>query len=117
MYEYKVVDIVSIYDGDTMKVILDLGFSITSKQTLRLYGINAPEMRGDNKANGIISRDWLRRKIYNHIDNGGNISVKTIKDKNGKYGRLLAKVYLDNENISLNEQMINEGLAIEYMKA
>jgi len=73
-------------------------------------------MHGNDKANGTISRDWLRNKIYNHIDNGGNILVKTIKDKNGKYGRLLAKVYLDNENISLNEQMINEGLAIEYMK-
>jgi len=115
MYEYKVLDIVSIYDGDTMKVILDLGFSITSKQTLRLYGINAPEMRGDDKVNGAVSRDWLRNKIYNHIDNGGTVIVRTFKDKSGKYGRLLARVYLDNEELSLNEQMIVEGLAIEYM--
>jgi len=36
MYEYKVLDIVSIYDGDTMKVILDLGFSITSRQNTKI---------------------------------------------------------------------------------
>ena len=115
MYEYRVLDVVSIYDGDTMKVILDLGFSITAKQTLRLYGINAPEMRGNDKVNGAISRDWLRTKIYNHIERDGTVIVKTFKDKSGKYGRLLAKVYLDDEELSLNEQMVIEGLAIEYM--
>jgi len=116
MYTYKVIDVISIYDGDTMKVILDLGFGITSRQTIRFYGINAPEMRGDNKANGAITRDWVRNKIYNHLMKNGEIIIETLKDKHGKYGRLLGKVFLDNEELSLNKQMVNEGLAVEYMK-
>jgi micrococcal nuclease len=115
MYEYNVKEIVSIYDGDTMMVIVDLGFSISSQQTLRFYGINAPELRGDSHDNGVISRDWLREKIYTAMENGVQIKVKTSKDKTGKYGRLLAEVFIGDEPISLNKQMVTEGLAIEYM--
>lgn len=115
MYEYRVKEIVSIYDGDTMKVIVDAGFGIYTKQTLRLYGINAPEMRGSNKVNGKITRDWLREKVYSAMDNEG-IVIKTMKDKTGKYGRLLAEVYIVGEVTSLNEQMVEQNLAEEYMK-
>ena len=116
MYEYNVKEIVSIYDGDTMKVVVDLGFKISAQQTLRFYGINTLELRGDERETGIISRDWLRARIYNAIENEIPIKIKTIKDKSGKYGRLLASVYIGDEADSLNEQMVSEGLAVEYMK-
>lgn len=116
MYEYKVKEIVSIYDGDTMKVVIDTGFNIYTRQTLRLYGINAPEMRGSEKAKGADSRDWLRNRVYNAMSNNIPVTIKTIKDKRGKYGRLLAEVFIEGDDTSLNEQMVNEGLAKEYMK-
>lgn len=98
-----------------MKVIVDLGFDITSLQTLRFYGINTPEMKGKDKINGKISRDWLRNKIDQAIMNSKFIIVKTHKDKKGKYGRLLAEVFIENEEKSLNEQMLTLGLAVEYI--
>ena len=117
MYEYKVKEIVSIYDGDTMKVVVDVGFGIYTKQTLRLYGINAPELRGPEKEAGKVSRDWLREKVYAAMEKDGDgITIKTFKDKTGKYGRLLAEVFVTGTDVSLNEQMVNENLAKEYMK-
>ena len=116
MYEYRVKEIISIYDGDTMKVIIDTGFKIYSEQTLRLYGINAPEMRGSEKVCGQKSRDWLRGRIYDAMTNNIPLFIKTKKDKKGKYGRLLAEVFIDGELKSLNEQMVEKELADEYMK-
>ena len=115
MYEYKVKEVVSIYDGDTMKVILDLGFDITAKLTLRLYGINAPEIRGEERPEGLNSRDWLRGVISHAQEQGAGIIVKTHKDKTGKYGRMLAEIFIDDMVVSVNRQMVMEGYAKEYM--
>lgn len=114
MYEYKVLEVLSIYDGDTMKVVLDLGFGISSRQTLRLYGIDTPEMRGEEREQGIVSRDWLRQKIGEAQENNVDIIIKSTKDKKGKYGRLLASVFIGESETSLNEQLIAEGLAEVY---
>lgn len=114
MYEYKVKEIIKIYDADTITVTVDLGFNVTVTETFRLWGINAPEMRGDEKEQGTISRDWLRGKMYLAYETDKDIILKTRKDSKGKYGRWLAEVYIDGINI--NEQLITEGLAVEYMR-
>ena len=107
MYEYKAI-VISVYDADTITVNIDLGFGIwTFKQKVRLYGIDAPEMRGPERADGIESRDWLREKILDK-----KIVLKTKKDKTGKFGRWIGDVYLPGEEISLNEQMVRNGLAV-----
>lgn len=104
LYHYKAF-VTSVYDGDTITVDIDLGMNIILKsKKVRLYGINAPEMRGDEKALGKITRDWLRQAI-----DGKAIIIQTIKDKTGKYGRLLGVIWL--EEININELMINENLA------
>jgi len=115
LYTYKVKEVISIYDGDTMKAIIDMGFGIFTKQTLRFKDIDAPEVRGDERESGLKSRNWLRDKIYSAIDNGDEIYIKTTKDKKGKYGRLIADVFLENEGRSLNEQMLNKGHAEKYI--
>ena len=43
MYEYLVKEVVKVVDGDTLDVTLDLGFSLTTKQRIRLNGIDTPE--------------------------------------------------------------------------
>jgi micrococcal nuclease len=110
VYEYKVKEIIKVYDGDTITVVLDLGFGVYRKEVLRLYGIKTPELRGEEREQGLISRDWLREKLDTDLD---KIIIKTIKDGKGKYGRYLAEIYVDGVNI--NKQLIAEGLAKVYM--
>jgi micrococcal nuclease len=103
MYEYR-AKVIKVYDGDTITVLIDLGFGVTFKEKLRLYGINTPEVRGKERPDGLISRDRLRERILDK-----NITIKTFKDKKGKYGRYIAEIYLEKENI--NEWLVSEGLA------
>lgn len=103
MYEYR-AKVIKVYDGDTITVLIDLGFGVTFKEKLRLYGINTPEVRGKERPDGLISRDRLRERILDE-----DVIIKTLKDKKGKYGRYIAEVYLEEENI--NDWLVSEGLA------
>jgi len=97
----------SIYDGDTITVDIDLGFHVQmKKEKFRLYRINTPEVRGLEKEQGYVSRDWLRERILNK-----KIVIVTHKDKKGKYGRWLADVWIDD--VCINDELVEEGLA-EY---
>lgn len=108
MYEYRAF-VRSIYDGDTIRVDIDLGFGIQAhNQIMRLVGINAPEMIGDDHVKGVIARDALREKILQK-----DVIIQTIKDRTEKYGRYLAWVFLDGENI--NTWLIAHGYAVPFM--
>jgi len=111
MYEYKVKEVVKIYDGDTITVILDLGFGITKKEIIRLYGINTPEIRGIERAEGLKSR----KRLVELIEENPDFYIQTIKDKNGKYGRLLGILKIPEKTTSINKTLINEGFAKPYM--
>lgn len=87
---YYRAHIVSVYDGDTCRADLDLGFGIwKKKETLRLNRINAPEVRGESREAGKRSRDYLRQLILDQ-----DVMVQTVLDKKGKYGRYLAEIWL-----------------------
>ena len=106
-YQYPAL-VVSVYDGDTITVNIDLGFGVElKKQKIRLYGINTPEVRGSSRDLGIISRDYVRKKILNK-----NIMLQSIKDKKGKYGRWLGIVLMEEEKVNLNKELISKNLAI-----
>lgn len=108
MYEFNAV-VTDVYDADTITVDIDLGFFIWSrKQKIRLSDIDAPEVRGVERPEGIVSRDWLRDRIL-----GKEIVLKTAKTGSGKgkYGRWLGELFLPNETVSLNQQMVDLGLA------
>lgn len=108
MYTYKAY-VVSVYDGDTITVDIDLGFDVHLKGLkVRLYGINSPEIRGETKALGIISRDALRNRIFNK-----DIILHTIQDKQEKYGRWLGRVEITDEDI--NKWMVVNNFATTYM--
>ena len=99
--------VVKIYDGDTITCTVHCGFGVELvKQKIRLYGLNCPEVRGESREEGLISRDRLREKILDK-----EIYLKTIKDKKGKYGRYLGIVYLGEENI--NNWLIENNLAVK----
>lgn len=109
LYTYQ-AKIIKVYDGDTITANIDLGFHTwIHSENLRLARINAPEVRGKEKAQGKISRDWLREKILNKT-----IIIKTVKRKNGKekqgkYGRYIVELYLNGQN--LNDELVKLGLA------
>ena len=107
MYEYRAF-VRKVYDGDTVTVDIDLGFDVVLKnQKIRLVRINAPEVRGKERPEGLKSRDALRAKIGNRW-----IKIKTQKDKKGKYGRWLGEIWL--EELCVNDWLISEGLAKIY---
>jgi len=111
MYHYK-AEVLSIYDADTITVRIDLGFTNTTDKVLRLARINAWELRLEEREDGLKARDWLRSVI----PPGTNITVKTVKDKTGKYGRYIADIYTYDEKlgqfINLNDELVARGHAV-----
>ena len=108
MYEYNAT-VEKIYDGDTITVTIQLGFGVFKTERLRLKGIDAPELRGDERPFGLVSRDRLRELIL-----GQEIIVKTFKDKKGKYGRYIADIYYNSEQgiFCVNDWLVENKLAI-----
>jgi len=111
MYEYNCT-VTRVVDGDTIDVILDLGFSVLHKCRVRLYGIDTPESRTknqDEKARGKLAAKYLK----DSINNGTEIILRSkLKDSKGKYGRVLGEIIVDNINI--NQSMIEKYLAVQY---
>ena len=115
MYEYRVKKVTNVVDGDTIDVDIDLGFSVSFSQRLRLAGIDTPESRTTNKiekALGLESKDYLKTKLKDAKE----VVVKTEKpDSSEKYGRILGWVYVDGSTKSVNEMMIEDGYAWGYL--
>jgi micrococcal nuclease len=111
MYEYNCT-VTRVVDGDTIDVILDLGFSILHKCRVRLYGIDTPESRTrdkDEKVRGKLAAKYLK----DSIKNGTEIILRSkLKDSKGKYGRVLGEIIVDSINI--NQSMIEKYLAVQY---
>jgi len=96
-----------VIDGDTVDLLMDLGCDIAINLRCRLDGINAPEK---NTAAGQVAKTWLTEKI----PPATSVVVQTVKDKKEKFGRYLARVYLPDNELSLNDQLIGAGLAVPY---
>ena len=111
MYEYSCT-VERVVDGDTIDVVLDLGFDILYKSRVRLYGIDTPESRTrnlDEKARGKMASAFLK----NAIDHGTKVVIQTkLKDSRGKFGRVLGDVVVDGVNI--NQSMVDNYHAAAY---
>ena len=111
MYEYKIKEVSRIVDGDTVDIVIDLGFSLTKKERVRLAGIETPECRTrdlEEKQMGLEAKAFLTRRLADGEPSG--LKVKTEKD--GKYGRMLGTIFVGSQNI--NEEMVYRGFAWEY---
>ena len=111
MYEYA-CKVERVVDGDTVDVVLNLGFDIMYKSRVRLYGIDTPESRTrnlDEKARGKMASAFLK----NAIDTGEKVVIQTkLKDSRGKFGRVLGNIIVDGINI--NQLMIDNYHAAAY---
>jgi micrococcal nuclease len=110
MYEYK-FKLDRVVDGDTIDVVIDLGFSILHKCRVRLLGIDTPESRTrdlDEKARGKLAKDFLSFCLASSDEH----IIKTSVDSKGKFGRVLGTIYCGESNI--NQLMIDKHHAVEY---
>jgi micrococcal nuclease len=115
MYEYFVKEVTKVVDGDTIDVVIDLGFSIMFASRVRLAGIDTPESRTTDKkekALGLESKKYLADRLKD----AKNIIIKTEKmDSSEKYGRILGWLYVAGEGNSINHEMIEKGYAWGYL--
>lgn len=115
MYEYYVRKVENVVDGDTIDVLIDLGFDILFASRVRLAGIDTPESRTKDlaeKALGLEAKEYLKK----HLKDAKSVIIKTEKmDSSEKYGRILGWVYVDGNTISLNDMMIEDGYAWGYL--
>lgn len=114
-YTYKAY-VIEVIDGDTIWVNIDLGFSTWTKQKLRLKGINAKELE---TAEGQNAKEYIEARL----NQCKFIAVKTYwRDK---YTRYLADIFyikretdinkVAQEGAFLNQELLDEGLAIKYL--
>jgi micrococcal nuclease len=115
MYEYYVRKVENVVDGDTIDVLIDLGFDILFQSRVRLAGIDTPESRTKDlkeKTLGLESKEYLKKALKD----AKSVVIKTEKmDSSEKYGRILGWVYINGETVSLNDMMINDGYAWGYL--
>lgn len=120
MYEYKAA-VLDIHDGDTIRVDIDLGCDTHERMTLRLMGINAPEL---STASGPAARDHLASLLGFPANTA--LVIRTVKDRREKYGRYLAYLWRADEGTfgpnsfvttvpSVNDRMVTDGFAVVYL--
>jgi len=118
-YNFRVVEITNVIDGDTIDVVIDLGFDLYKKERVRVAGVDTPEKRtkdDEEKALGFDATEWLKKQLEDAIAGEEDLVIRTeLEGGFGKYGRLLGWLYLGiDAELSLNEQMIKEGYAWAY---
>jgi micrococcal nuclease len=115
MYEYYVRKVENVVDGDTIDVLIDLGFDILFQSRVRLAGIDTPESRTKDlaeKALGLESKEYLKKQLKD----AKSVVIKTEKmNSTEKFGRILGWIYVNGDTVSLNDIMINDGYAWGYM--
>ena len=117
-YNFRVTKIKKVLDGDTIDVVIDLGFDLAKTERVRIAGVDTPEKRTrdlEEKALGLDATNWMKDKLNETIKGDEELIIRTeLKGGVGKYGRLLGGLYVGDSDLSLNEQMITEGYAWAY---
>ena len=117
-YNFRVTEVNRVLDGDTIDVTIDLGFDLYKKERVRVAGVDTPEKRTRNleeKELGIDATYWLKKELEDVLAGDDELIVRTeLHGGVGKYGRLLGWLYVGDDEVSLNEQMITQGYAHAY---
>ena len=117
-YNFRVIEINRVVDGDTIDVTIDLGFDLYKKERVRVAGVDTPEKRTrdlEEKELGYDATNWLKEKLEGAVAGDDDLIIRTeLVGGVGKYGRLLGWLYIGDSDVSLNEQMITEGYAWAY---
>ena len=110
-YQYN-AEIIRCVDGDTVDAWIDVGFDMRIKQRLRLHGIDTPETRTRDPIEKKVGM-MAKARVRELLEVGETYPIWTVEK--GKFGRYLAKIYLDdNRRWCVNDMLINEDLAVPY---
>ena len=117
-YNFRVIKINRVVDGDTIDVTIDLGFDLFKKERVRVAGVDTPEKRTrdlEEKELGIDATNWLKKHLEEAISGEEDLVIRTeLVGGVGKYGRLLGWLYIADSQLSLNERMVEEGYDWAY---
>ena len=117
-YNFRVVSVDKVVDGDTIDVSIDLGFDLIKKERVRVAGVDTPEKRTrdlEEKALGLDATYWMQKNLQDTLDGDEELTIRTeLVGGMGKYGRLLGWLYVGDSEKSLNEIMIEQGYAWGY---
>jgi micrococcal nuclease len=105
MYEYS-GKVINVVDGDTIDILVDVGYYITTTHRFRLLGVNCLEVHGDTKAAGLDAAAYTRDTLL-----GQTVRIRTAKSDS--FGRWLCQVFLGD--VDFNQSLIDRGLAVPYM--
>ena len=111
MYKYR-CKLLRVVDGDTADVMIDLGFDTWVKSRLRFKGVATWEKRTrdkEEKIKGLAASAFTQ--TYLEL-NEGQFTIQSYGK--GKYGRVLAEIFIDGEDKSLNQLLIENGHAYVY---
>jgi micrococcal nuclease len=105
--------VLRVVDGDTVEVLLDLGWRVHLREVIRLYGIDTPETRGpkvspEGKKAAGFTQSWIKEATSLEVE---SLSFDSRLDK---FGRTLARIYRNGEAESLNGALIRSGHATVY---
>lgn len=112
LYTYRVSDIISVYDGDTAIVVLDLGFNITTIQKIRVIGINTPELRGADTTEKAAAK-YAKDLTYKFLKHSKTL-IYSSNNLRGKYGRSLGDFYCGEKNQWLSDHLLELRAAVLY---
>lgn len=112
MYEYR-CKVLKVVDGDTVDCEIDLGFHIKMVRRIRLFGIDTAEMNAKDELKRRAAKDakMLVEQSATQIDR-----IKTQLDKPDSFGRILGTLFFQGSDYSINDLLLKEGLAVEYLK-
>ena len=117
-YNFRVVEINRVVDGDTIDVTIDLGFDLFKKERVRVAGVDTPEKRTRDLEEKELGKDatyWMEKHLGDAGAGEENLIIRTeLVGGMGKYGRLLGWLYVGDQELSLNELMIEQGYAWPY---
>lgn len=110
LYQYKIKDVVRVIDGDTIEVVIDLGFDISIKEKLRLANIDAPELQTKDKLEKKLAIEAMKY-LKKWLKSQTQLYIRTSKDD--KYGRILGEIFGDN-GICINQLLLENSYAWKY---
>jgi len=114
MYEYRVKQVLKVVDGDTIDVVIDLGFDVSFTSRVRLAGIDTPESRTTDAREKILGQE-VKEYLKKTLEGATDIVIRTEKaDSSEKYGRILGWLFINRQTDSLNSELVNKGYAWSY---
>ena len=119
-YTYRIKEVVRVIDGDTVDVLIDLGFYLSARKRIRFLNIDTYELRGGTTETKTLAKAAKARLIELLATPEAKVYIKTKMDDTGKYGRLLGKLYVirnsDGFIIDINHVLLEEGFVEHVME-